>query len=92
MPTNRNASQRRYPPELRERAVRTVAETVAAQGRERHGVVSRVANQLGIGVESLRSWVKQAEIDAGKRPGTTTEGAPAHRRAREGEPGAPAFE
>src|SRR5437868_3641469 len=70
MPTNRNASQRRYPPELRERAVRMVAETVAAQGGERHGVVTRVAN---FGVESLRYWVKQAEIDAGKRPGTTTE-------------------
>ena len=73
MPTNRNASQRRYPPELRERAVRMVAETVAAQGGERHGVVTRVAHQLGIGVESLRYWVKQAEIDAGTRPGTTTE-------------------
>ena len=80
MPTNRNASQRRYPPELRERAVRMVAETVAAQGGERHGVVTRVAHQLGIGVESLRYWVKQAEIDAGKRPGTTTE---EHRRIAE---------
>ena len=31
-----------------------------------------VAEQLDVGVESLRSWVKQAEIDAGDRAGTTT--------------------
>lgn len=63
---------RRYPPELRERAVRMVRETIAQDG-ERHGVVTRVASQLGVGAESLRHWLKQAEIDAGARPGTTTE-------------------
>jgi transposase len=34
--------------------------------------VKRVADQLDVGVESLRSWVKQAEIDGGVRVGTTT--------------------
>jgi transposase len=36
------------------------------------GAVSRVARQLGIGTESLRNWVKQADVDSGKRPGITT--------------------
>jgi transposase len=68
-----SSSQKRYPPELRERGVRMVAETIEAQGGERHGVITRVAHQLGVGVESLRSWVNQAEIDGGTRPGVTTD-------------------
>ena len=63
--------QRRYPPEMRERAVRMVREAIAESG-ERVGAVTRVARQLGIGPESLRNWVKQAEIDSGKRPGVTS--------------------
>ena len=59
---------RRYPAELRERAVRMVRETVA-QGGDSHGVVARSASQLGVGPETLRRWVRQAEIDGGQRPG-----------------------
>ena len=66
-------TQRRYPPELRERAVRMVKEAIAQAGGERHGVVTRIAIQLGVGSESLRHCVKQAEIDGGRRPGVTTE-------------------
>ena len=37
------------------------------------GTVKRVAEQLGYGVESVRSWVKQSDIDSGEAPGTTSE-------------------
>jgi transposase len=67
-----HSTQRRYPPELKERAVRLVRETAAEQG-ERHGAITRVARSLGIGAESVRLWVRQAEIDDGERAGLTTE-------------------
>ena len=70
--TSKQGSGHRHPLELRERAVRMVQETIKETG-ERHGVVTRVAVQLGLGSETLRHWVKQAEIDGGQRPGTTTE-------------------
>jgi transposase len=40
---------------------------------ERHGAIQRVARQLGYGVETVRKWVKQADVDAGERPGRSTE-------------------
>jgi len=49
-----------------------VLETIKETG-ERHGVVTRVGLQLGIGSETLRHWIKQAEVDQGRRPGVTTE-------------------
>jgi transposase len=61
----------KYPDELRERAVRMVLEVQAETG-EKHGAVARIAKQLGIGVESLRQWVNQAEVNAGRRAGTTS--------------------
>jgi transposase len=50
-----------------------VHEQIAEQGGERFRVITRIARQLGIGTESLRNWVNQAEIDGGQRPGVTTE-------------------
>ena len=61
----------KYPDELRERAVRMVLE-VRRESGESHGVITRVARELGVGAESLRGWVNRAEIDSGKRPGTST--------------------
>jgi transposase len=65
-------SPQKYPVELRERAVRMVLDICGEAGRDEPGVIPRIAKQLGIGVESLRGWVKQAEIDEGRKPGTST--------------------
>ena len=62
---------RKYPDELRARAVRMVFEVRERTG-QRLGAIARVGDQLGVHKETLRNWVRQAEIDGGQRPGVTT--------------------
>ena len=62
----------RYPLELRRRAVRMVVEVRDDYPNET-AALQAVTDKLGIGSrETLRNWLKQHEIDAGARPGTTT--------------------
>lgn len=65
-------AQKKYPDELRERAVKMVLEVRERDGSG-HGEIARVGRQLGVHPEALRSWLKQAEIDGGTRPGATTD-------------------
>jgi transposase-like protein len=64
-------TSRRYSPEEKAAAVRMVRALRAELGTE-HGTVHRVARQLGYGVESVRAWVRQADIDDGYSPGVST--------------------
>ncbi len=72
MEPNKHPSSKRYPSEMHERAVRLVFEAIEASG-DRHGHVARIARQLGVGPETLRYWVRQAEIDRGQRAGVSSE-------------------
>ena len=59
----------KYPDELRERAVRMVAEV-----RSQWAAITAVAGMLGIGTpETLRTWIRRSEVDTGQRPGVTSQ-------------------
>jgi transposase len=65
---------RKYPSELRERAVRLVLEARQQDPElSLNAAVVRIGERVGINKDTLRGWCKQAEIDTGRRPGTTTD-------------------
>ncbi|WP_165491814.1 transposase [Egibacter rhizosphaerae] len=60
------AAPRKYPEELKARAVRMVRDI------DERGAIKRVADQLDINPETLRNWTRQAEIDDGERAGISS--------------------
>jgi transposase len=68
---NRKTSPK-YSPELRERAVRMVSDH-AGEYPSQWAAIEAIAGKLGCTPETLRKWVRQAERDAGQRPGLTTD-------------------
>jgi transposase len=67
MPTSR-----RYPPEIRERAVRLVFEHEKDYPSQWAAICS-IAQKSGMTAETLRKWVRQVERDSGRRDGMTTD-------------------
>jgi transposase len=62
---------RRYSEEEKAAAVRMVRALRAELGTD-HGTIGRVATQLGYGTESVRLWVRQADVDDGHTPGVSS--------------------
>jgi transposase-like protein len=62
---------KRYPVEMRERAVRMVFEHQDEYDSQ-WAAISSIATKLGMTPETLRTWVRRAEVDEGQRPGLTT--------------------
>jgi transposase len=66
------STQGRYPQEVRERAVRMVFDHQGEHPSQWAAICS-IAGKFGMSAETLRGWVRRAEIDDGLRPGLTTE-------------------
>ena len=76
------STSKRYPPELRERAVRMVGE-IAGDHESQWAAMGEVARLLGISTaETVRKWVRQTEVDAGQRPGATSDESAELKRLR----------
>jgi len=64
--------QRRFSPEVRDRAVRLVRQHQGEHASE-WAAISSIAAKIGCTAETLRGWLRQAERDAGQRAGATSE-------------------
>ena len=68
------ARSKTYPRDVRERAVALVFEQVkAGQHGSQWEVICSVAAKVGASSETLRKWVRQAEVNAGEAPGLSSE-------------------
>lgn len=65
------SAPRKYSVELKERGTRLALEA-RRDPSSKVGAIKRIADQLGIHPEALRTWVRQAEVDGGITPGVTT--------------------
>jgi transposase len=65
---------KKFSPEFRAKAVRLVVDH-REDYRSEHEAIGTVSERLGLGSETLRHWVRQAEVDAGDEPGVTTDAA-----------------
>jgi transposase len=64
---------RQYSTEFRQRALRLLETTMEASDVSEFEAIKSVAGKLGISEESLRRWRRKAQVDAGERPGTTSQ-------------------
>ena len=62
---------KRFPAEVRERAIRMVMDHAETHHSEWAAICS-IAEKIGCSAETLRNWLRQAQRDLGKRPGLTT--------------------
>src|ERR1035437_7799247 len=62
---------KRYPAEVRERAVRLVMEH-RGEYQSEWAAITSIAQKCGMTAETLRKWVRQTEIDGGRRPGVSS--------------------
>ncbi len=61
----------KYNQDTRARAIRLVREHAGDYGSER-AAITAVAGRLGMSAETLRKWIRQAEVDVGKAAGVTS--------------------
>lgn len=73
----------KYSADFRARAMRLVEEARPEYDTEWAAITS-VAHKLGVSSETLRKWIRQAQVDQGQRPGATTDESAELKRLRRG--------